>query len=121
VHAHGEGDLQFGAHAVGARDQHRLAPALAVELEERPERAHTEAPVKTQFGWHVIKVEEMRDSRPPTFEEAKDQLEHEASRDIVTEVVNDLRGKAKIARFNADGTPKTEGEDKKGGGENKKP
>lgn len=81
---------------------------------------YTETPVKTQFGWHVIKVEEVRQSTPPTFEEQKDELEREASRDTITEIVNELRGKAAITRFNADGSPKTEGDEKKGGAEPKK-
>jgi peptidyl-prolyl cis-trans isomerase C len=72
----------------------------------------TETPVKTQFGWHVIKVEEFRKASPPSFEEAKAELERDASRDTVTEIVNDLRSKAKIVRFNADGSPMKEGEEK---------
>ena len=77
----------------------------------------SESPVKTQFGWHVIKVEEARNSQPPSFEEAKDQLAQEASRDMVTEIVNGLREHAKVVRFNADGSPKAEGEpDKTQGG-----
>ncbi|HYB09891.1 MAG TPA: peptidylprolyl isomerase [Alphaproteobacteria bacterium] len=69
---------------------------------------YTQTPVKTQFGYHVILVEESRTSTPPTFEEAKDDLEREASRDVIAQVVSDLREKAKIVRFNPDGSPKTE-------------
>lgn len=77
----------------------------------------SESPVKTQFGWHVIKVEEVRTAQPPSFGEAKDELTQEASRDMITEIVNGLREHAKIVRFNADGSPKTEGEsDKTPGG-----
>jgi peptidyl-prolyl cis-trans isomerase C len=75
---------------------------------------YSQTPVKTQFGYHVILVEESRMSTPPTFEEAKDDIEHEASRDVITQIVNDLRGKAKIVRFNPDGSPKKEGEAKPG-------
>ena len=32
-------------------------------------------PVKTQFGWHVIKVEDKRTKPPPAFEQVKDQIE----------------------------------------------
>jgi peptidyl-prolyl cis-trans isomerase C len=83
---------------------------------------YTETPVKSQFGWHVIKVEAVRQSSPPSFEEAKEELEREASREVIQGIVADLRGKAKIARFNADGSPKTEGDDKdkKGSDEPKK-
>jgi len=73
---------------------------------------YSQTPVKTQFGYHVILVEEVRLSTPPTFEEAKDDIEREASRDVITQIVNELREKAKIVRFNPDGSPKTEGEAK---------
>ena len=39
VHAHGRGDFELGADAIGAGDQHGLAPALQVEGEQRAERA----------------------------------------------------------------------------------
>ncbi|MEO4043165.1 peptidylprolyl isomerase [Hoeflea sp. CAU 1731] len=35
----------------------------------------TREPVKTQFGWHVIKVEEKRDAAPPAFEEVVEQIQ----------------------------------------------
>lgn len=34
----------------------------------------TETPVKTQFGWHIIKLEDVRDAKMPSFEELKPQL-----------------------------------------------
>lgn len=69
---------------------------------------YTETPVKTAFGWHVIKVEEHRTSQPPSFEEAKAQLTRDASQEMVATIIGDLRKNAKIVRFNPDGTPKTE-------------
>ena len=33
-------------------------------------------PVKSQFGWHVIKVEDKRERQPPEFDKVKDQLEN---------------------------------------------
>lgn len=67
---------------------------------------YTQTPVKTQFGWHVIEVEEVRQSPPPQFAEVKDELEREASRDMITEIVTGLREHAQIVRFNPDGSPK---------------
>ncbi|HYD32237.1 MAG TPA: peptidylprolyl isomerase [Azospirillaceae bacterium] len=65
----------------------------------------TEAPVKTQFGWHVIKVEDRREGKPPAFEEVKDQLQSEMSQEIIGEVVDELRATAKVERFQPDGSP----------------
>lgn len=62
-------------------------------------------PVKTQFGWHIIKVEDKRQAPQPTLDEVKPQLEKELSRDIVTAVVDDLRKGAKVETFQMDGSP----------------
>lgn len=62
-------------------------------------------PVKTQFGWHIIKVEDKRTQPQPTLEEVKPQLEQALSKDIVTALVEELRGKAKIETFQIDGSP----------------
>lgn len=62
-------------------------------------------PVKTQFGWHVIKVEDKRTQPQPTLEEVKPQLEQQLSKEIVTAVVDDLRKDAKVETYQIDGSP----------------
>ncbi|MBB46023.1 MAG: peptidylprolyl isomerase [Rhodospirillaceae bacterium] len=62
-------------------------------------------PVKTQFGWHIILVEDRKDSAPPSFDEAKEQLASTMSQKLLKELIETLRTKAKIVRFQADGTP----------------
>lgn len=63
------------------------------------------APVQSQFGWHVIKVVDKRDRTPPSFEQARGQIEQMLSGELVTAYLNRLRGAARIERFNPDGTP----------------
>ncbi|HEX7967838.1 MAG TPA: peptidylprolyl isomerase, partial [Stellaceae bacterium] len=64
----------------------------------------TQTPVKTQFGWHVIKVEDRRQAKPPTFEQIKPRLANEVSRELVGDKLNELKTAAKIEVFNLDGS-----------------
>lgn len=53
-------------------------------------------PVKSQFGWHVIKVEDKRERQPPEFDKVKDQLESFVVRRAQVELITKLRTDAKI-------------------------
>ncbi|MBX9943200.1 MAG: peptidylprolyl isomerase [Reyranella sp.] len=64
----------------------------------------TEVPVKTQFGYHVILIEDRRKAPPPAFEEMADQLREEMAREAVTAQIDLLRSGAKIEKFNVDGS-----------------
>ncbi len=56
-------------------------------------------PVKTQFGWHIIKVEDKRLKPLPDFEQVKPQIETYVVRKAQAELVTKLRDNAKIERF----------------------
>jgi len=56
----------------------------------------TEAPVQTNFGWHIIRLEDERATRIPGFDEAKPQLQQMLNNQAVEKAVSDLRAKAKI-------------------------
>ena len=58
-------------------------------------------PVKTQFGWHVIKIEDVRPRQPPTFEEVKAQIEQFVEHKAQSDLVLKLREAAKIERIGA--------------------
>jgi peptidyl-prolyl cis-trans isomerase C len=62
------------------------------------------APVKTQFGFHVIKLEDRRQAKPPAFEEMEEELRQEMAREAGTQMIEQLRAKAQIERFNMDGS-----------------
>jgi peptidyl-prolyl cis-trans isomerase C len=53
----------------------------------------TQEPVQTQFGWHVIKVEEKRMSEPPAFEQVEPQLRNYLMRQKFETVITELREK----------------------------
>jgi peptidyl-prolyl cis-trans isomerase C len=63
-------------------------------------------PVKTQFGWHVIKLEEKRTKQPPEFEKVKDQIEAYLARKAQTEFIAKLRQNAKVERLDKAGEQK---------------
>lgn len=65
----------------------------------------TDTPVKTQFGWHVIKVEGVRQRAKPTIEQAKPMIEAELRRKALEGLVQDWRKKAKVEQFNINGGP----------------
>lgn len=60
-------------------------------------------PVKTQFGFHVIKAEEFRKSEAPKLEEVEEQLKGEIANKAVSEFIDGLRQKAEIKMFDAEG------------------
>src|SRR5438105_1180789 len=56
-------------------------------------------PVKSQFGWHVIKVEEKRKRKAPDFDQVKGQIETYVTRKAQADYVGKLRDSAKIERL----------------------
>jgi peptidyl-prolyl cis-trans isomerase C len=56
-------------------------------------------PVHTQFGWHVIKLEDKRVKPPPKFEEVKGQVDQFIERKAQADLVQKLRAEAKIEKF----------------------
>ena len=58
----------------------------------------TEQPVQTQFGWHVIKLEEKRAPTPPAFEEVKERVRGIVQRKRIQTYLEELRKNAKIEK-----------------------
>ena len=56
-------------------------------------------PIKSQFGWHIIKVEEKRKRKAPDFEQVKSQIETYVQRKAQADYVGKLREAAKIERM----------------------
>jgi len=59
-------------------------------------KGQVSAPVQTQFGWHIIKLEDTRELKVPTFDEMKPQLEKRMQQQAIQKLIEDLRAKAKI-------------------------
>jgi peptidyl-prolyl cis-trans isomerase C len=57
---------------------------------------YTHEPVQSQFGWHVIQVEDVRNATFPPYEQVKPQIQNMLQQQEVQKVIADLRAKAKI-------------------------
>ena len=57
---------------------------------------YTKEPVQTQFGWHIIKLEDKRVKQPPAFEQVKDQVKSILLREKYFALVKQVRDAAKI-------------------------
>lgn len=56
----------------------------------------TETPVKSQFGWHIIRVDDVREAEMPKFEDVKPQLQQQMTQQKLQKYQQDLREKAKV-------------------------
>lgn len=68
---------------------------------------YTKTPVKTQFGWHVIKVEDIRERKVPDFAQVEGAIRNKLSQDALQGLVEKLRSGAKIEVFDINGKPVT--------------
>jgi len=83
------GDLDWATPA-------RYVPAFGEAITKLKKGQLTDAPVQTQFGWHVIRVDDERPSKFPAYEEVKPQIEQQLRQQAVNKAFTDLRAKAKI-------------------------
>lgn len=58
--------------------------------------AYTKAPVQSQFGYHVIKLEDKRAQQPPAFDQIKDQVRSILMRERYVDLMKTLRGDLKV-------------------------
>jgi len=74
----------------------RYVPPFAQALAKLKKGQFTDAPIQTQFGWHVIRLDDERAAKFPSFEEAKPAIQQQLQQQTVNKLIADLRAKAKI-------------------------
>ena len=74
----------------------QMVPSFSQAVAEMKSGTHSKTPVQTQFGWHVIKLEDVRKLTPPSFEDMKPKLQAAMQAEKVQEYIIELRGKAKV-------------------------
>jgi len=65
----------------------------------------TQVPVHTQFGWHVIKLEDRRTGKAGTYEQVAPQIASQMTQQIVFQKLQELRSQGKVELFGPDGKP----------------
>jgi peptidyl-prolyl cis-trans isomerase C len=84
------GDLGYFGHGRMVKEFEDAAFAL-------PVGTYTKTPVKSDFGWHVIKVEDKRDAPPPPYDQVKDQVRQLVMRDKYLELLDKAKQEQKVA------------------------
>ena len=57
---------------------------------------YTTEPVKSQFGWHIIRLDDVREAKLPKLEEVKPQVSQQLQQQKLAKFQEELRGKAKV-------------------------
>lgn len=73
-----------------------MVPEFSSATAQLQKGAHTKTPVKTQFGWHVIKLDDSRQSKPPPFESVSPQIRNHLLSEALKKQLEALRGRSKI-------------------------
>ncbi len=81
---------------LGWFDARQMVKPFADAVAQMKPGTFTKEPVQTQFGWHIIQLEETRIAEPPSFDEARMQLEVSLRRQKVVERLGQLREQADV-------------------------
>lgn len=81
---------------LGFFGQGRMVPEFEEAAFAMAPGSYSKVPVQTQFGFHVIKLEEKRDVPPPSFEEVSQQVRQLVMRDKYLELITKAKAKTKV-------------------------
>jgi len=73
-----------------------FVPPFANALLNLKKGERSKEPVQSQFGWHVIMVDDIRDLKAPSLDEIKPQLYQRLQQQSIKKAIDDLRAKAKV-------------------------
>lgn len=93
---------------LGWFEPNMMVPEFADAVSMLKKGQITEKPVKTKFGWHVIKLEDTRKVEPPTFESMKEKLRASVANKALQDYIAELHKSAKIELKQPEGTKAAE-------------
>ena len=97
-HSQDKGSAQQGGE-LGWAPADTYVPQFAAALKKLKKGQTTAAPVRTQFGYHIIRLDDTRKSQPPSFESIKDQIKLQMQNGQAAEFENYLNNLEKSARI----------------------
>ncbi|HSO81213.1 peptidylprolyl isomerase [Thiocapsa sp.] len=77
-------------------DANQMVAPFSEAVAAMEKGTYTKTPVQTQFGWHVIELQDSRKAEPPSFEDAKQQLEALLKRQKLSEKLAEMRNGAMV-------------------------
>lgn len=83
------GDLDWGAPA-------RYVKPFGDALTKLKKGQITDPPVQSQFGWHIIRLDDERATKIPPFEDVRNNIQQQMQQQVVQKMIADLRTKAKV-------------------------
>jgi peptidyl-prolyl cis-trans isomerase C len=86
---------------LGWFDAGQMVPPFTEAVAALKPGEYTKKPVQTQFGWHVILLEETRDAAPPALDDVKGELTAQVQREKLSKYVAELRDKTDL-KLNSD-------------------
>ena len=89
------GDLGYFARGAMVPSFENAAFALSVG-------SHSSEPVQTQFGWHIIKLEDKKTAEAPPIETLRGQLQANLANQALSRIIETLRAPASISRLSFD-------------------
>lgn len=81
---------------LGWQSPANLVPEFSNAMMKLKKGETASAPVKSQFGWHIIKMDDVRDLKFPDYEQIKPRIAAQMQQGQIRQFLNDLRAKAKV-------------------------
>ncbi|MDE3020735.1 MAG: peptidylprolyl isomerase [Pseudomonadota bacterium] len=73
-----------------------VVPPFAQAMMKLKKGQYTHQPVHTQYGWHIIKLDDVQNLQPPPFDQVKPQLTQRLQQQQITQAIAELKSKAQI-------------------------